>query len=436
MSSAAQPGGWRPTAALARATGVGGGLLLAAVLLRRADLVVLAAPLVLGAALALAGRPRHAPEVRLAVPARALLEGERFAATATVSSPDTLEVAAVMLTVPPWLPPAAGAAPPARAVTVGAGERVDVPIELRAARWGRRPVGPATLRASAAYGLLRWPDVTTGTAMTTTWPLREGFGATDVVPRAQGLVGGHRSRRPGEGSDVAGVRPFVPGDRLRRVNWRVTGRTGELHVTATYSDRDAEVLLCLDSRQDLGRPPDSCLDTGVRAAAAIAEHYLRAGDRVALVDLGQRYRSVPARTGRGHLVRILDVLLDARPLDDTNRYPSAALTAAELTASAGADALVVLLSPVADAGSLRMLAALARSGRSVVAVDTLPLAARPDPRSDFTDLAFRLWRLRREEDVHRLGELGVPVVAWRGAGSLDRVLQDVSRAARAPRVAR
>ena len=185
---------------------------------------------------------------------------------------------------------------------------------------------------------------------TATWPLREDFGAGDVVPRAEGLVGGHPSRRPGEGSDVAGVRPFVVGDRLRRVNWRVTGRTGTLHVTSTYADRDTEVLLCLDSRQDLGRSPDSSLDTGVRAAAAVAEHYLRAGDRVGLIDLGQRYRVVPARAGRGHLVRLLDVLLDARSADDGAR---AAPAAGELAGHIGADALVVLLSPLAADTSLR-----------------------------------------------------------------------------------
>ncbi|HYT10561.1 MAG TPA: DUF58 domain-containing protein [Mycobacteriales bacterium] len=437
----ATPTGWRPTAALGRAVGTGGGLLLVAVLLRRADLVVLAGPLLIGAALALAGRPHGAPSVRLSVPSRALLEGQRITATVTVSSDDAadaLDVAAVVLTLPTWLDATSGVSPPARAVIAGAGAHVDVPIEVRTRRWGRRPAGPATVHATGAYGLLRWPPVTSGVAVTTTWPLGEGFGATDTVPRAQALVGTHRSRRPGEGGDVAGVRPFIPGDRLRRVNWRVTGRTGELHVTATYADRDAEVLLCLDSRQDLGRPPDSCLDTGVRATAAIAEHYLRAGDRVGLVDLGQRYRPVPARNGRNHLVRILDVLLDTKPVRDGagSSRATGMLAAAELTALAAADALVVLLSPLAGPAPLQAVAALAHAGRPVVAVDTLPPTAVPDQRGDYTELAFRLWRLRRELDLLRLAELGVPVVPWRGAGSLDLVLQDVSRAARAPRVTR
>jgi uncharacterized protein (DUF58 family) len=435
--------GWRPTVALARALGAGAGLLLAAVLLRRADLVVLAAPLVLGAALALATRPTGRPRVALTVPAETLLEGGAATVTATVDAPDRLDVAALQLTLPPWLVPVNGPAPPVTATTVPPGVRTEVPFVVRSVRWGRRQVGPVTLRASGAYGMLRWPREVTGVGASATWPLREAFVASDAVPRAEGLVGAHRSRRPGEGSDVAGVRPFVPGDRLRRINWRVTGRTGELHVTSTYDDRDTEVLLCLDSRQDLGEPPDSSLDIGVRAAAAIAEHYLRAGDRVGLLDLGQRYRPVPARTGRGHLVRLLDVLLDARGLahrlwsgETTGGRGAGVLAAAELPGLAAADALVVLLSPLSSPASLAAVAALSRAGRSVVVVDTLPAGVRAGPGGDYRELAFRLWRLRRDADLRRVGELGVPVVRWSGAGSLDQVLRDVSRAARAPRVAR
>lgn len=409
---------------------LGAALLLLAVLLRRADLVVLAAPLVLGAALGLAARPVAGPAIRLRVPADALLEGGRATVVADVTASDGVDVAAVHLGLPPDLI----ATPAAAAVLIPPGDGpVGVEFRVRTIRWGRQPAGPAVLRATGGYGMLSWPSVRTETAMLTTWPLRDGFDAAETVPRAQGLVGAHVSRRPGEGGDLAGVRPFVPGDRLRRINWRVTGRTGELHVTATYSDRDAEVLLLLDSVQDLGRAPESSLDVGVRAAAAIAEHYLRAGDRVGLVDLGNPQRRVPPRNGRSHLVRLLDVLMDARPRRDQRGDPAATAEAAALSSPL---ALVVLLSPLTHPDALAAVATVARSGRSVVAVDTLPTDLHPDRRSDWTPLAFRIWRLRRSADLDRLSELGVPVVAWGGAGSLDQVLRDATRAARAARTAR
>jgi hypothetical protein len=53
-----------------------------------------------------------------------------------------------------------------------------------------------------------------------------------------------------------------------------------------------------------------------------------------------------------------------------------------------------------------------------------------------TALAWRIRRLSRSVDVNRLTAAGVPVVAWRGPGSLDQVLRELARRARAPRMAR
>ena len=56
----------------------------------------------------------------------------------------------------------------------------------------------------------------------------------------------------------------------------------------------------------------------MRAAAAIAEHYLRSGDRVGLLDLGRRVRDIRAGSGRRHLRRILDALVVAEPAPTHN----------------------------------------------------------------------------------------------------------------------
>jgi hypothetical protein len=99
------------------------------------------------------------------------------------------------------------------------------------------------------------------------------------------------------------------------------------------------------------------------------------------------------------------------------------------------NALVVVFTPLVDGRSAKMLAGLARSGRFVVAVDTLPDSVAPPARSQWTDVAYRLWRLDRANTIGQLREHGVPVVTWAGAGSLDLVLRDVARLASAPRPA-
>ena len=58
-----------------------------------------------------------------------------------------------------------------------------------------------------------------------------------------------------------------------------------------------------------------------------------------------------------------------------------------------------------------------------------PPAGRPGP---WHEVAYRLWRLERENIIGQLREHGVPVVRWAGAGSLDQVLRDVARLAGGP----
>jgi uncharacterized protein (DUF58 family) len=255
------------------------------------------------------------------------------------------------------------------------------------------------------------------------------------MPRAAGHVGGHRSRRPGQGGEIAGVRRFSPGDRLRRIDWRVSLRTRELHVVATLSDRDAEVVLLLDVLAEAGSSGGvggtaSVLDTTVRAAAAIAEHYLHRGDRVSMLEYGTSARRLRPATGRRQYLTVLEWLLDVQQTASTHE-PYDIVVGQHLLSS---NALVVVLTPLVDPRSAGMLARLARSGRFVVAVDTLPGGLAPPHRGPWTETAHRIWRLERDVLIGQLREHGVPVVAWAGAGSLDLVLRDVSRLASAPRV--
>ena len=201
-------------------------------------------------------------------------------------------------------------------------------------------------------------------------PIGVDFNAVDAMPRPAGLVGLHRSRRQGSGSEPAEVRPFRPGDRLRRINWAVSSRVGTLHVTSTWADRDAHVMLLLDSEHDIGVSEGidgaaSSLDIAMRAAAAVGEHYLRTGDRVSLVDLGRRVRDVPAGSGRRHLRRLLEVLVAAQP------GPNHRAEAVRIRPVA-AGALVVALTPLVGRLGRDQVAHLAQHGHAVVVVDTLP----------------------------------------------------------------
>ncbi|MGH8876299.1 MAG: DUF58 domain-containing protein, partial [Stackebrandtia sp.] len=236
---------------------------------------------------------------------------------------------------------------------------------------------------------------------------------------------------PGDGGELAEVRPFQPGDRLRRIDWRVSLRNREPFVNATLSERDADVVVMIDVLNDAANPGQAgILDVTVRAAAALTEHYVHQGDRVSIVEFGPGMRRLRPGTGRRQFLAALEWLSDTKVLP--NEY-----IASDRLVSGGYlpfGSVVIMLTPLLDERSTEALARLVRSGRTVMTVDTLPAGLRPKLRSQWTYTAYDLWRLGRENTVGRLRELGVPVSAWHGPGSLDLMLTDLSRISRAPKL--
>ena len=318
-------------------------------------------------------------------------------------------------------------------------ESLTLGIDLRSLQWGRRQIGPALVAASSAFGAFRFGPTSPTLPELTTLPLPTIFDSSAPVPSPAGLIGLHRSRRRGDGTEFATIRPFTVGDRLRRVNWPVSLRTGALHVATTHADSDTDVLLVVDATIDAGTSggidgPASSLDRSVRGAGAIAAHFLRHGDGVALRAVGSTSAAlVQVGHGTPHLRRILGQLATIEAGGHPPRQISRPAELARLGFQAGGLALV--LSPLLSAPVLDESVGLARLGMIVLVIDTLPEPTpdhAPDPSSA---LAWRIRLLERVRTLRELEHAGIPIVAWRGPGTVDQVLRDLGRRAAAPRIA-
>jgi uncharacterized protein (DUF58 family) len=423
-----------PTAALHRAIGVTALALLLAAAFGRVELVLLAVPFALGTALSLVARPGRPPRTALTLDEPTSVEGGPVAARVRVASDAHLPLLCVVSAqLPGWIKLHHGTG--YYAALVRPQGTTGVALRGKARRWGAYRLGPASTRTVACDGLLVARGEVLPALPLVVYPASTQFDSEEALPRAAGISGIHRSRRLGSGGELADVRPFQPGDRLRRINWRVTQRTGAMHVNATLAERDAEVLLLLDVRHEAGSSggvegASSVLDATVRAAAAITEHYAHQGDRVALLEYGPRLRRLPAGTGRRHYLSALE-WLSAVQTNPTGSAPGDRLL---VTGLQPPTALVIVLTPLLDQDSANLLATLVRAGRSPLAVDTLPERIRPAVTSEWTDAGVRLWHLERANTIGRLRGVGVPVEPWRGAGSLDLMLRHVYRLAAGGRV--
>ena len=408
-------------------------LAIGAVLLRRPDLMVLAAPLLVIAVWSAWLRPSADPVVTERLGHDTVREGEATTWHIDVRTEGRAEDVGAVLAAPPFstLEPEAGAL-----CTAVDGEDVSLALTVRSTRWGRRVIGPARVTATSAWAAYRFTVPGSPARTLTTLPLPAVFDSGAPPVHAAGLVGLVRSGRPGDGREFASVRPFQVGDRLRRVHWPRSLRTGTLHVTSTWSDQDSHVVIVVDALNDLGQSGGvdgaaSSLDVTVRAAGAIAEHHLHRGDRVALHIVGARgVMRVPVATGSSHLRRVLDALASIEPGSDLQDRALRHL-------AIPAEALVVMLSPLISPVALQRAYTLATRGLTVVVVDTLPPGvAEDDPDDPFLGLAWRIRLLERDRELRRIQQVGIPVVKWRGPGSLDQVLRDLHRHSSKPRLVR
>lgn len=102
-----------------------------------------------------------------------------------------------------------------------------------------------------------------------------------------GFVGGNAARlqAPQHASVVAdaldfhGVRPYQPGEPIRRVHWKSTARTGQLQIVEWEENVARDLAILLDtSRSTLaGQGTDNTLETSIVIAASVARHLLEGG---------------------------------------------------------------------------------------------------------------------------------------------------------------
>ena len=199
--------------------------------------------------------------------------------------------------------------------------------------------------------------------------------------RIHGLIpGDFQAHELGGGLELAQVRPYQPGDDVRRIDWHATARTTIPHVRVHVPERALTTWLLLDVSPSMtfGTALRRKADVAEGVAIAIGHLATQRGNRLGVVTFGgadERRRS--PRGGRNGLLSALltareDIDLEASP--EASRSPAAALRF--VTGAARRGGLVVVVSDFRGPREwLRPMAAVA-SRHQVLAVEI------DDPRED------------------------------------------------------
>ena len=416
---------------LAAYIGLAGLGLIAALVFGLPELVALAAPfaLAIAAGLGLSRRPDLTGDVELE---RALtVEREELNVEVTLTSAGGIERLELALDLPTGIALVDGPSP--AMIALAPGKERTLSYTLGAERWGGYAVGDVVVRAYDRFGLFSDEARLEAAQPLKVYPRPEPMRELLRPLETQVFSGNQVAREKGEGIEFADLRPFVPGDRPRRINWRASARRGDLWVNELHAERNTDVILFLDSFAEVRAEDEaeSTLDRAVRAAAALATHYLRHKDRVGLVGFGGVLNWLLPSTGLVQLYRIVDSLLDTEIVlnyawKDLEVIPRRTLPP---------KALVLALTPLLDERAVGALLDLRarRFDLAIVEISPVPFAV---PGKDALErTAHRLWLLRREALRARYERFGVPLAVWDDDVSFLGALEEVRAFRRyAPRV--
>ncbi|MDP9226327.1 MAG: DUF58 domain-containing protein [Actinomycetota bacterium] len=394
--------------------------LIAGIALARLEAVVIAAPLL--TALAYGASAARPPSIHVAVslePQRCL-EDEVLELTIEMTTREA--VPEVEITV--------GGAPglrivgtPRFSVRLEPREKRSVHVSIRATRWGVHRIGRIGLRVHTPGNLMTFERLIDPGLEVKVYPrferIQQGIAPSDT----QVFAGNYVSHAAGDGIEFANVRPFSRGDSVRRINWRVTARRSGLHVNEFHPERNADLVLFLDSFSDVGPPGFNSLDLTVRGAAALARHHLIHSDRVGLISFGGLLSWLTATSGGAQVYRIVDYLLNVHATvsyawKDIDFLPARTLPPL---------ASIVAFSPLIEPRAITALGDLAARGFPLLIVDTLSERDVEPHDSPEGELAYRVWKLQREALRFDLETRGVPVIHWDGHASLESLLVQLPR---------
>jgi uncharacterized protein (DUF58 family) len=262
----------------------------------------------------------------------------------------------------------------------------------------------------------------------------------------EGFVSGlHRSPRFGLSTDFAEHRPYLPGDDLRRLDWKLYGRTDRFYLKEFEAETNASVVVLLDGSRSMhyGSGGVTKLDYARYLAASLLWFSQSQRDRVGLVAFdGDILEYVPPSTRRlPHSLHALERVAGHQPTSSSGGGLEPALRkSAELLTRRG---IIILISDLYESPEqvLHGCGHLRRRGNDLIVMQVLDPTELTFPFSEassFEDMETgeripvipdRLAKEYRSRITHHLSELrrllgrgGIDYAVFETARPLDHAL--------------
>ena len=139
-------------------------------------------------------------------------------------------------------------------------------------------------------------------------------------PMLGNVSGRHASPHRGASVEFAEYRKYVPGDDLRRLDWRAYGRSDRFYVKEYEADTNLRCCLVVDTSGSMGFSSKGAtkIEYARRLAGALSYLAIQQGDAVGLSCVAdQIVQNIPSRRNPAHLIHVFDTLEKVKPKGDT-----------------------------------------------------------------------------------------------------------------------
>lgn len=210
-------------------------------------------------------------------------------------------------------------------------------------------------------------------------------------------TGHHTSPHKGFSVEFRQHRPYVQGDDIRRLDWKIFGRADRFYIREYDEETNLRATIVLDASSSMayrGTKGVLKFDYGRKLAAAMAYLLMSQQDAVGLITIDSKIRDIiPNRTRITHLHHVLETLVKTEPGKDTSIAPVLESLAQRLKRRG----LVILISDFFDdpVALLKAIGVLRKKGHEIIAMQ---LWDRDELEFPFGQWA-RFENLEKEEDA-------------------------------------
>lgn len=235
------------------------------------------------------------------------------------------------------------------ALDLRAGHRASVTYAARVPRRGEHRFGPVTVRWRSPLGLWERQQELQVHGSIRIYPDFAQLRSYGMQARAdEQRLPVRARRRPGGETEFERLRPYIPGDPYRHIDWNATARRGNLISREFGQEVNQNLILMLDCGRMMSASNGqlTSFDHALNAALMMGQVALRHGDRVGLLAFDREIRAwLPPKGGARAGSRLIRGTYDVFP---TLHEPDYALAFRHLSQRVRRRSLVVLFTSVVD----------------------------------------------------------------------------------------